>query len=338
MPAVNYRNRNAVQIETEHVRVTVLTEGGHVAEILDKQTGVNPLWTPPWPSIEPSAYDPARHPEYGGDSESKLLAGIMGHNLCLDLFGAPSPDESAAGMTFHGEAGVAKYDIESGGTSMVCRCRLEAAQLAFERRIRIEGGYVLFDETVENLSILDRPSAWTQHVTLGPPFLARGETQLRIPAIESMKYAGSKFTWPLQPREDGGLNDLRTYTSAAVSENFTSHLLDPTVDPAWFLAYAPASKTLFGYVWQRSDFPFIGIWEENHCRTSPPWNGQTMTCGMEFGASALPEPRRKMIERGTAFGVPGYRWLPARSKTKVSYYAFIGTAPSMPERPPVIAL
>ena len=94
MPAVTYRNREAVQIETEHVRVTVLTEGGHVAEILNKQTGVNPLWTPPWPSIEPSTYDAARHPEYGGDSESKLLAGIMGHNLCLDLFGGTSDDEA----------------------------------------------------------------------------------------------------------------------------------------------------------------------------------------------------------------------------------------------------
>jgi hypothetical protein len=96
-----YRNRRACQIENDTLRVTVLMEGGHVAEILHKPTGVNPLWTPPWPSIEPSAYDPTKHPEYGLNAESKLLSGLMGHNVCLDLFGGPSDAEAAAGMTVH---------------------------------------------------------------------------------------------------------------------------------------------------------------------------------------------------------------------------------------------
>ena len=34
----------------DDLRVTVLEEGGHIAEILDKRSGINPLWTPPWPS------------------------------------------------------------------------------------------------------------------------------------------------------------------------------------------------------------------------------------------------------------------------------------------------
>jgi len=90
MPTISYRNRRAVEIENQHLRVTVLEGGGHIAEIQHKPTGVNPLWTPPWPSMEPSAYDPGLHPQYGNDSESKLLAGIMGHNLCLDTFGGRS--------------------------------------------------------------------------------------------------------------------------------------------------------------------------------------------------------------------------------------------------------
>src|SRR5690349_17149848 len=106
-----YRNRRAVQIETEVLRATCLVEGGHLAELLHKPTGINPLWTPPWPTIEPSQYDPARHPEYGRNPESKLLAGIMGHNLCLDLFGGPSAEEAAAGISVHGEASVGPYEI-----------------------------------------------------------------------------------------------------------------------------------------------------------------------------------------------------------------------------------
>src|ERR1700730_8514401 len=118
MPEETYRGRRAHRIETPDVRVTLLVEGGHIAEIADKQSGVNPLWTPPWPSIEPSTYYRAKHPEYGSDSGSKLLAGIMGHNLCLDLFGGPSDEEAAAGITVHGEGSVAPYQISAGESEL----------------------------------------------------------------------------------------------------------------------------------------------------------------------------------------------------------------------------
>ena len=38
---------------------------------------------------------------------------------------------------------------------------------------------------------------------------------------------------------------------------------------------------------------------------------------MEFGVSPMPETRRAMIERGTLFGVPTYRWIPARTTLHV---------------------
>src|SRR5436189_1255614 len=106
-----YRGRRAHSIETADLRLTVLVEGGHIAEIADKRSGVNPLWTPPWPSIEPSTYDRAKHPGYGADAESRLLAGIMGHNLCLDIFGGPSEAEAAAGLKVHGGSSVTGYEL-----------------------------------------------------------------------------------------------------------------------------------------------------------------------------------------------------------------------------------
>ena len=86
--------------------MTVLEGGGHIASVLDKASGVSPLWIPPWPSIEPSAYGPGIMRRYGSSVEGRLLAGIMGHNLCLDIFGGPSEEEAAAGLTPHGEASV----------------------------------------------------------------------------------------------------------------------------------------------------------------------------------------------------------------------------------------
>src|SRR5687767_6480925 len=108
-----FRGRRAATIENRHLRLTVLEGGGHIAEIVDKDTGVNPLWIPPWPSIEPAAYDADADSTYGAGAEAQLLAAIMGHNLCLDIFGGPSDEEAAAGFSAHGEAPVVAYQIEA---------------------------------------------------------------------------------------------------------------------------------------------------------------------------------------------------------------------------------
>ncbi len=345
---MNYRNRKAVQIETDSLRLTVLVEGGHIAELLHKPSGVNPLWTPPWPSIEPSAYDPAKHPEYGLDAESRLLAGIMGHNLCLDIFGGPSEDEAAAGLSVHGEASVAPYEISTEGGTLIARAEFPQAQLRFERRISfVSPTTVHIVETVENPTACDRPIAWTQHVTLGAPFVEPGVTEFRASATRSKvsesDFAGDKgymktgaeFDWPHVPHKHIGTVDLRHYTNLPVSGGFSTHLMDPKRKDAFFLAWSPKSKVLIGYVWQKADFPWLGIWEENRCRTTAPWGGKTITRGMEFGVSPMPETRRQMIERKSLFGVPSYRWIPARKTVRVEYRAFVTTADSIPEAPPV---
>jgi hypothetical protein len=346
MPETTFRGRRAHTIGTPDVRVTVLVEGGHIAEIADSRSGVSPLWIPPWPTIEPSTYDRSKHPGYGGDVESKLLAGIMGHNLCLDLFGGPSEAEAAAGLTVHGESSVARYEMESGAHEITQRAGFPMAQLRFERRLRVQPGsrVIRISETVENLTPLDRPIAWTQHVTLGPPFIVPGSTEFRAPATRSkvietdfsdgkgyMKTAAD-FDWPHVPRIGGGTVDMRVYTSLPVSAAYSAHLMDPHREQAWFTAFSPQSKLAFGYAWKRSDFPWLGIWEENRSRDRAPWNGKTITRGMEFGASPMPETRRAMVERGSLFGVPGYRWLEAKRKVTADYCAFLIPAGHVPEQ------
>ena len=339
----SYRNRRATTIENDKLRLTVLEEGGHIAEIADKITGVNPLWTPAWPSIEPSAYDPARHPEYGGGVDAPVLAGIMGHNLCLDIFGGPSADEARAGLPVHGEVSTAPFDVERKDDSLVMRARLPQAQLRFERRIDLVGRAVRIKEHVENLSAADRPIGWTQHVTLGPPFLEKGRTQLGVSARRSKVFdgtfgpaddlvPGAEFDWPRAPRADGSVRDLRTYPDLKASSAYTAHQMDPAGEHAHFVAFSPATRLAFGYVWRRADFPWMGIWEENHARPAPPWNSTALTCGMEFGVSPFPETRREMVERGPLFGIPTFRWIPARQTVEVEYWAVVTPADAIPQR------
>src|SRR3954468_6669724 len=180
-----YRGRRAAFIENDEIRVTVLEEGGHIAEILDKRTGVNPLWAPPWSSIEPSEYVAASHAVYGGGADARLLGGIMGHNLCVDIFGGPSAEEAAAGLTAHGDASVVRYAIDVAGTSLSMRASLPLAELRVERRLDLQGRGVTIHESVENTTACDRPIGWTEHATLGPPFLEKGVTEFRTSATRS---------------------------------------------------------------------------------------------------------------------------------------------------------
>ena len=346
MPAFTYRGRRAVALENEYLRVVVTAEGGHIAAIVDKATGVNPLWSPPWPTIEPSKWK-AEMLEYGSDAESQLLAGILGHNLCLDTFGGPSPEEAAAGLRVHGETGVIEHDLREQDGDLLQSAVLKHAQLRFSRRLHLAAGSrrIEIEETVENLAIQDRPIAWTEHVTIGPPFLERGRTLTEAAATRS-KVVESDFTegycrhkiaaefdWPYVPLEAGGTEDLRRFTPIEVSGSFTTHLMDPALEEVGFQVWSPTHKLLLRYDWKRSDFPWLGMWEENYCRAALPWGGKTLTRGLEFGVSPFAETRRSMIDRGRMFGVPTFRWIPAGSKVSVAYTASLEPCETFSLRP-----
>jgi hypothetical protein len=337
-----FKGRQAASLENEHLRVTVLKEGGHIAEIYDKRASVSPLWNPPWPSIEPSSFDPQHPGVYGEGSEGKLLSGIMGHNVCLDIFGVPSEEEYRAGLTVHGEAPVSRYEIAESSEGLTLRTTLPQAHLAFTRSIQLHTQYVRIRESVENLTAIDKPIAWTQHATLGPPFLNPGTTQFRASMTRSLVSAadtsvdsylklGAEFAWPMAPGKDGAMHDLRQMHATAPASGFTAQMADPAREDAYFVAYAPQYRLAFGYVWKRADFPWLGIWEENCSRKVTPWDGRTITRGMEFGASPFPETRREQIERGKVFGTPAFKWIPARSRVEVEYWAASQIVDGIPE-------
>ena len=334
-------NRRKAELENDYLRLTLLTGGGHIAAVTLKSNGVNPLWDPIWETIEPSAYDPARHGKFGAPPGGPLLAGIAGHNLCFDLFGEPSEAEAAAGLTAHGEASAADWQVKSRPGELTAVADLTRTGMRFERRLSLSpaGQAVVITESAENLGNIDRPVGWTEHVTMGPPFLKNGKTRCHMPATRSKVYEkefadgkdrfpfGDEFAWPQVPLNEGGTEDLRTYTDRASSAAYTCHLMDPAREQVFFTAHDPGTKTLFGYIWRRRDFPWIGIWEENHLRQASPWDGRSLTRGMEFGVSPMPETRREMVDRGRLFGEPCYRWIPARSKVTVEYCLFIAESP-----------
>jgi hypothetical protein len=339
---MRHHGRRSAVLENSNLRITVLQEGGHIAEIFHKRAGVNPLWSPPWPTIEPSTFDREHEATYGTGSEARLLAGIMGHNLCLDIFGPPSDDEAHAGLTVHGEGSIVPYELTAAGETLVARARLPIAGLEFSRRIILRDDALMIRETVANASGRDRSIGWTQHVTLGPPFLEPGTTQFRASATRSKVFEATfgaddylnsahVFDWPMAPRRDGGAADLRVLSDTPRSSAYTAHLMDQNRSTAYFVAFTPRFELAFGYVWKPSDFPWLGIWEENRSRLNPPWSGRTLARGLEFGVSPMPETREAMVTRGALFGVPCFRRVPAGGSIQVDYRAVCRRADVIPE-------
>ena len=209
-----YHGRRAVAIENDRIRVTVLEGGGHIAEILDKATGVNPLWTPPWPSIEPEEFDHATHPGYGGGpAESRLLSAHHGSQPLPRFFRRPL----AGGGSRRSLARTARDRSRSTRSSTTphrssCGRGFRSRSWTSSDGFRFTAGRCAFARRVENLTGIDRPVGWTQHVTLGPPFIERGVTEFRAPATRSKTFesafgsadyltAGAEFDWPMAPAD-----------------------------------------------------------------------------------------------------------------------------------------
>ena len=184
--------RSGFRLHADWGHVGVLEGGGHICElILNRVPGINPLWKPPWTTIDPDRYSPSRTRAYGPPPDGRLLAGIAGQSLSFDHFGPPSPEETAAGLATHGEAPCARWKMRKDPASRVaklhCSCVLRQAQIRFTRTISVNSTnpVVYCEERAENLGVYDRPISWNEHVTFGPPFLECGTTLFDMPATRA---------------------------------------------------------------------------------------------------------------------------------------------------------
>lgn len=325
--------------------VSVLEAGGHICELnLNVCAGVNPLWRPQWATIDPFEYTTAKHArKYGPPPDGRFLSGVAGHSLSFDHFGPPSAEETAAGLTTHGETPALKWGARHQAQSPKPRLQygltLPEARISFSRTITLDriNPVIYCKEEAVNLSSYDRPISWNEHVTFGPPFLEAGATWFDIPARRAKVCPASysprfshkpdaEFTWPNAPAKDGKHINLR-FTPAQRFGHYTAQLLNPELEIGFIAACNPHLKLLVVYAFRRVDFPWVGNWEKRYNRTPTPWQGKTFCRGLEFSTTPFPIPRRQTIEQGAFFGELTYRWLPAKSKAEVRFLILLFEVP-----------
>jgi len=337
MTETTWKGRKAHILDSGKMRLVFLPGGGHIGALELKDgpaAGLNPLWEPPWPSLEPEDYDPPQDdPAYGGPPEGRLLASIRGHNMCFPWFGPPLPDEVARGLGVHGEAPLARWSVKESPEEIDAAVELPKTGFTMQRRLVVRTGsaVVRFETEVFNRMALPQEFGWQEHVTIGPPFLEGGVTirdhsgrrSLVMPAHNphhGLK-PDTEFSWPDGPGVNGKPVNLRIFTADAPREDFTSHLMEG--DPAWFTAVNPRLRILIGYCWKSADFPWLGMWNESRSMHTPPWNGKAVSCGLEFGLS--PHTKRPMPER--VFGIPTLAHLPGDGTKNAVFHAFITEVP-----------
>ena len=346
-----WNGRKAYRLSNGLVRLVTLTGGGHIAEFQfvgsSGLPSLNPLWDPPWKSIEPYQYRSAHHSSrYGPPTEGKLLSGIVGHNICLDRFGPPSKEEVAQGLSFHGEAPSAKWGktfarVNSERVSLALSVRLPAANLHFSREIRLRKGesVAYYAERTRNLAKVDHVFNWQQHVTLGPPFLDPRDCVIVLPAIRGITYPdnydegksllapGKEFRWPLAPLRSGGSVDLRRALNRRGLGFVVGLLLDARREIGFIAAVNKKRRLLFGYCFPRKQCPWVAVWEENRATAATPWKRRVQARGLEFGSSALPLPRDQASAMGNLWGTPTFAFVPARGRVELRYLSFLAQLP-----------
>jgi hypothetical protein len=346
----SWRGRQAYALGNDVLRLVTLAGGGHIAEFCFQESSglptLNPLWVPPWTTMEPYRYQEKLHAaRYGPPVTGKLICGLVGHNLCLDYFGPPSDEEAKQGLSIHGEAPSARWQKSGGRATSECATlelsvRLPVTGLRFSREIKIRRGdsVAYFKETVTNERKADHFFHWTQHVTLGPPFLDPQQSRVTVSATKGRTFphgyenkalleSSHDFRWPIAPGLEGGFVDLtRPFARPGLGFVVTAQL-DPRREVEFIAAVNTQHRLLLAYCFSRRDFPWVAVWEENRARTDPPWRGRCQARGLEFGSTPFPVGRREAFATGPLFATPHFSVVPARGRVAARYLSFLTQLP-----------
>lgn len=316
-PMATFHNRPAWQIESDQIFVSVMECGGHTAEMTFKPTAINPLWIQGCPTIDPDQFDPEIHGAlYGNNSEGRLMSGVLGHNLCLPYWGNPSDAEYRAGMTCHGETNVIRWQALSYEPDLLTiEARLPELGLRVERTLCCSGAIVYFDTVVENLTPLDRPFAWCEHVTLGLPFLDVHDTGFFATlgkGFQTYSVDRELFHWP---EGRGQIRcDLRRFSEQPHSDLINAFLVDSPGDVAFSAAWNPRLGSLYGQVFSVSEFPWLNVWENHDQRRT--------ARAMEFSTTPIDGSLKALVANPRLLDTPTFEWLDARSRLRKSFLSF----------------
>ncbi len=343
---VTWKNRSAHRLSNGVIELTILLGGGHIADFRLSGSPINIMWEASWPTIDPQTFDAAAHASLYGDAPAgKFLSGYTGHAVVIGNFGMPSADEAFHGVPLHGEASSSEWKLVSAKSndhrcSVLLEVTLPYYQFVFQREIAIVGEAFTasITETVTNLAATEREFQWVQHAAFGEPFLTRDDSSVFADVSRAVTwplgYEGhellrddAEFLWPNAPASSGGAIDLSNPFALDGTGFVASLLTSPDHPNAAVVVHNRGHALAAGYCFDRANFPWITLWEENHARRYAPWNGNARVRGIEFGTSPMPLGIEQAHETQTLFDTPVLTHIAPRATLTTTYDLFVTHVP-----------
>jgi len=328
-PRTSFEDQDAFLLSNGTVELTVLQRGSIFARVTlaDDPGKLSPLW------------DPVRMAREAG--EKPPAEPVQGHFVCVDGFGAVSPQEKAAGLPFHGEAHGSTFEVKAYAkdgrtTTLSLTTKLPITQELFTRTVRmVDGENVIYVHSeLESLLGFDRPAFWAEHATIGPPFLEPGVTVVDMSALRGMTRpydqnngglphrlpASKEFNWPEAPGVNTPTVNLRNTPAEPGSHDHSTCLMDAARRWVFVTTLNPRKRLLLGYLFNPQEYPWTQNWE------SYPLNKQSAH-GLEFSTQPFDVPRHEVVQLNSMFGAPVYRWLPALTTIESRFLMFYTHTP-----------
>ena len=318
-----FEGRPATIVENGKIELAVMNKGGAFVNFVlkDDAAKLSPMWNPIRASRELG--------EQGRFGDS------LGHFVCVDGFGPTSKEEQEAGLQGHGEAHRQPWVLVAQEKGKVkFRARLPLLHETFTRQVQVVDGenIVYVESELENQLAFDRPINWAEHGTIGAPFLAPGKTVVdaSVGRCETRPHnnmppnrrlaSEKEFSYPMAPLKTGAAVSIRNVPDPPNSMDHTGCLLDQSRPHAWVTAINLEHHLLVGYMFRREEYPWLQEWMNYP-------SGGNLARGLEFGTQPFDVSRRQTVEMGNLFGVPAFRWLPAKSKIGTRFLMFLTRVP-----------
>lgn len=249
-------------------------------------------------------------------------APFQGHFLCLGRWGAPTPGEMEMGVPYNGEATNSMWSVQDKTVDQVVmgyKSSLDDMEIIREAELLGEEAVFFVKEQIRNTNTVARLNNVVQHVTIGPPFLSDA-TRLFSNAgpgfFQDHSYPDPhrwEYMWPMAKDSLGNSYNLQR---SDMDYNYVStHLIEDSV--GWITAWASELRLLLGYVWYKTDYPWLNVWHHTE-------DGKPVAKGLEFGTTGIGKPYQDLLATDTRFhGSTSFEFLDAGELVEKTFYGFL---------------
>jgi len=308
------RASNIVTISTAAASVSVDALGGAIIDFHLHAGNINPL--------------SFKLPLDKMPENNRSGAVYQGHFACIGRWGQPSAGEVEAGLPNHGQAANLPWTVHSlteNELHMEVNAPLDGLHTSRVLALDKTSPVFTVTERVKNINPLNRLYNIVQHPTIAAPFLDE-HTLVNCNAAAGFSCFGDDdlqhiSAWPKGICEDGKTLDL---SNPHKGDGFSvfAFVVDEDSDIGWLTAWSPTHNLVFGYVWDRFDYPWINLWQDYA-------DGKLKNRGLEFGTTGIHKPFHEILQSGhiNVLGEKTINYIDAGAEIERSYCAFLINVP-----------